>query len=144
MLITKDTKKNSEFTGNVKTVTSWRTWLFSGGWPPETTNWPAKNIHTDLEFARSCGVQTLIASGNMAVGYLTEFLIDLFGEIWFREGKMSLNFVGPIKLGEKLRSKAVVQSKVVEDSGVRLVVETWCENQHGDKLVVGTGTCLVE
>ena len=37
--------------GNATIVTSYRTWQFSGGWPPDV-GWPSKNVHTDDEFAR--------------------------------------------------------------------------------------------
>ena len=44
---TPDTTVGSEAAGPPKTMTSYRTWLFSGGWP-RFDGWPAKNVHTDL------------------------------------------------------------------------------------------------
>jgi len=142
-IITKDIKEGYEVSGKVKTITSYRMWLFSGGWP-RFTGWPAKNIHTDLEFANSCGLPARIASGSMLAGYLTELMTDLFGENWLRRGKIRLKFIRAATIGDTVIPKAVVRSKEAEDSGVRFVVELWGENQHGDKLVVGTGTGLVQ
>ena len=42
--------------GNATMVTSYRTWQFSGGWPPGA-GWPSKNVHTDDEFATSVAFQ---------------------------------------------------------------------------------------
>ena len=142
--ITKDTREREEFSGNLKTVTDERVYAFSGGFPrgPE---WPIKTIHTDLEFAKSCGLPARAASGAMFEGYLTELMIDLFGEGWLKHGnKMSLKFIAIVDPGDTLLPKAIVRSRQVEDSGVRFVVEVWCENQHGNKVVIGTATGLVQ
>jgi len=80
-ILRKDTPIGFEFRGTMKTVTSFRTWLFSGGWPP-FDGWPARNVHTDAEFAKRCGLPGRAASGAMFQGYLTELMISLFGEEW--------------------------------------------------------------
>lgn len=141
-IMTKDTQEGYEVSGNLKTVTEERVYAFSGGFP-KGTNWPKQNIHTDLEFARSCGLPTRAASGAMFQGYLTELMIDLFGESWLTGGKMSLIFIAMVDPGTILVPKAVVLSKQAENSGVRFVMEVWCEKQNGDKVVVGTATGLV-
>jgi len=142
-IITKDTQEGYEVSGNLKTVTEERVYAFSGGFP-KGPDWPKKNIHTDLEFAQSCGLPTRAASGAMFEGYLTELMIDLLGENFLTEGKMSLTFIAIVDPGDRLLPKAIVQSKKVEGSEVRFVIDVWCENQHGNKVVVGTATGLVK
>ena len=141
-IITKDTQEGLEVSGNLKTVTEERVYAFSGGFP-KGPGWPKKNIHTDLEFAKNCGLPTRAASGAMFEGYLTELMVDLFGENWLIEGKMSLTFIDIVDPGDTLLPKAIVQSKQAENSGVRFVMEVWCENQNGNKVAVGTATGLV-
>jgi acyl dehydratase len=142
-IITKDIQEGREFSGKLKTVTEERVYAFSGGFP-KGPGWPKKTIHTDLEFAKSCGLPTRAASGAMFEGYLTELMVDLFGESWLRHGKMSLTFIAIVDPGDTLVPKSVVRSKQAEGSGVGFVMEVWCENQHGNKVVVGTATGLVE
>ena len=134
----KEVQEGYEISGTPKTVTSYRTWLFSGGWP-RFEGWPAKNVHTDLEFAKSCDLPSRAASGAMSVGYLTELMIDLFGEDWLAKGVLSLKFISIVDMGDKIISKARVTSKHGDDSGVRVDMDLWCENQLGDKVAVGTG-----
>jgi acyl dehydratase len=141
-IITRDTPEGAEFSGKLKTVTEERVYAFSGGFP-KGPDWPKKNIHTDLEFAKSCGLPTRAASGAMFEGYLTELMIDLFGENWLSGGRMELKFIAIVDVGDKLLPKAIIQSKYIEDSGVRFVMEVWCQNQHGNKVVVGTATGIV-
>lgn len=142
-IITKDTPEGYEVSGNLKTVTDERVFAFSGGYP-KGTGWPNKTIHTNLEFARSGGLPTRAASGAMFEGYLAELMIDLFGENWLKEGKMSLKFIAIVDPGDTLLPKAVVQSKYMESSVTRFVMDVYCENQRGEKVVVGTATGLVQ
>jgi hypothetical protein len=126
-----------EARGATKTATSYRTWLFSGGWP-RMDGWPAKNVHTDLEFARDSGLAARNASGAMMAGYLTELMVDTFGEGWLRNGAFSLKFIRAVGIGDRVTAMARVASKRVVGSGTGFEAEVWCENQDGDKVVVGT------
>jgi len=141
-IITRDTQEGCAFSGKLKEITEERVYAFSGGFP-KGPGWPRKNIHTDLEFARKCGLPARNASGSMFESYLTALMIDLFGEDWLKHGKMQVVFIRMVSIGDTLLPKAVVRSRRLEDSGMRFVLEIWCENQHGDNVVVGTGTGLV-
>ena len=82
-------------------MTSYRTWLFSGGWP-RFDGWPAKNVHTDLAFAQQSGLPTRAASGAMMQGYLYELMVDLFGEGWLERGQLSLKFIRIVDVGDTI------------------------------------------
>jgi len=135
--ITKNTEEGQEFSGSLKTVTEERVYAFSGG-VPQDPGFPKKNVHTDLAFAISCGLPTRAASGAMFEGYLGELMIDLFGEEWLSSGEMSVTFIAIVDVGDALIPKAIVQSKQVEESGLKFIMQVWCENQRGEKVVVGT------
>jgi acyl dehydratase len=137
MRLAPETNVGAEFAGKTKTISETRVFAFSGG-RFDVSAWPAKNIHTDLEFAKSCGLQTRSVSGAQYMGYLVELMIDLFGESWLSHGKMELKFVAIVDVGDRLVSKAVVTLKELEGSRTRFVLDMWCENQRGDKVVVGT------
>jgi len=134
--ITKDTKEGQEFIGKPKYLTEDRVWNFSGGYP-KGPDWPAKNIHTDLEFARNCGLKTRAVSAAMFVGYLAELMITLFTESWLSYGKLDLKFIAPVDVGEKVVSKAVVKSKTVKNSDTVFMLDVWVENENGNKAVIG-------
>lgn len=137
--ITHTTDAGHEAVGPAKTMTSYKTWLFSGGWP-RFDGWPAKNIHTDLEAARSCGLPTRAASGAMMQGYICELMVGLFGEEWLSRGRLGLKFIRIVDIGDRITARARVMSKHIEAAGTRFDMEVWCENQRGEKVVVGTGT----
>jgi acyl dehydratase len=136
--ITKDALEGSEFAGRVRTVTLERINLFSGGYP-RGPNWPAKNIHTDLEAAKRCGLKTRAASGAMFEGYLADLMVDLFGVDWLNYGTMKLAFINVVDKDDMVIPKGIVKSKEMVDSSVEFTLDLWCENQYGIKVVVGTG-----
>jgi len=45
---------------------------------------------------------------------------------------------------DSLIPRAVVKSKSPQDSKVEFTLDVWCENQHGDKVVVGTARGVVK
>ena len=85
---------------------------------------PGINIHTDQDFARKCGLPHRFASGAMFEGQLASKLADKYGDEWFTTGRMSLKFIKPVDIGDEITA-------FVKDP------EVWCENQNGDKIVIG-------
>jgi 3-hydroxybutyryl-CoA dehydratase len=52
---------------------------------------------------------------------------------------MSMTFIKPVYVGDRLTVHGVVTEVRPEPSGAtRVVVEVWCENQQGEKTAVGT------
>ena len=130
-----DIKPGHEVTGPGKYVTSYRTWLFSGGWP-RSDDWPAKNVHTDLDFARACGLPARGASAATVIAYLSEMIVDLFGEQWLSTGRLELKFLRLVEVDDRIVARGRVTS--VRDDG-SADIELWCENQRGERVCAGTG-----
>ena len=124
--------------GEATLVTSYRTWQFSGGWPPGA-GWPSKNVHTDDDFARMCGLPGRAASGAMVQGYVVDFLADIFGVEWLGNGSFNLKFVAPVLIGDSIVPKARCSNTADESGRTRYDVELVCENQSGEPVAVGTG-----
>ncbi len=101
------------------------------------SGWPKKNVHTDMDFAKSCGLPAPIASGAMLQSYLTEMMLGLFGDEWLYHGKMSLTFIKAVYAGNTVQIMAILNSKTIEGSKTKFELEVWGENQHGEKVFVG-------
>jgi len=128
-MITALAEVDEQFTGPLKTPTLDRMRAFSG--------WPKKNIHTDVDSARSCGLPAPIASGAMLQGYLTDMMLGLFGDDWLYHGKMSVTFLKPAYAGDAVQLMAIVKSRTIEGSRAKFELEVWGENQHGEKVFTG-------
>jgi acyl dehydratase len=53
---------------------------------------------------------------------------------------MSVAFVKPVYAGDRLTVHGVVKEKRPENGGMRVVVEVWCLNQHGERTAVGSAS----
>lgn len=140
--IIEDTEIGATFLGKVKRVCWERLWAFSGG-PFSQAGWPKKNIHTDLEFARSFGLSSVAASATQYMGYVVELLIGLFGVEWLWHGRMDVKFIGLVDAGDILTSKAQVQAKELRDHSIQFTLAVCCEKQEGIKVLVGSATGMV-
>lgn len=102
-----------------------------------------KNLHTDVETAKKAGLPGPIIGGQQSYAYLSEMLMNFFGEGWVKGGKIAVSLVKIVPPGDTLTGKGVVKEKVNEGDKVRLVLDIWLENQNGEKAVVGTASGLV-
>ena len=125
--------------GPTKTATPYLTRLFSGGWP-RTESWPAKNVHTDEEFAKATGLSGKNASGAMMQGYLAELMMDMFGEGWLSGGTFSLKFVHQVGMGDSVTAEATVTAVRREGQTIAVDMDVSCKNQHGEPVTIGTAT----
>ena len=102
-----------------------------------------KNIHTDDEAARKAGLPAAVAQGRYPIAFISEEMLKLFGEKWFRGGKLSVDIKKPIFGGDIVTVGGVVTEKMAEGDATRLVLEVWLENQKGDKVTAGKASGLV-
>jgi acyl dehydratase len=101
-----------------------------------------RSIHTDEAWARQKGFRTTLAQGMMSTAYVSEMMTALLGAGFVKGGTMSVAFVQPVYAGDRLTVRGVVRELRPEPGGTRVVVEVWCENQHGQKTAAGTASGL--
>lgn len=100
------------------------------------------SIHTDPEWARKKGFPTALAQALMSTAYVSQMMVDFLGEGFVKGGKITVSFIKPVLEGDTLTAYAKVIETLVESGKSRVVVECWCENQHGVKTMVGTASGL--
>ncbi len=102
-----------------------------------------RSIHTDEAWARKKGFRTTLAQGMMSTAYVSEMMTALLGAGFIKGGTMSVAFVQPVYAGDRLTVRGVVKELRPENGGTRVVVDVWCENQHGQKTAVGSASGLL-
>jgi acyl dehydratase len=102
-----------------------------------------RSIHTDEAWARAKGFRTTLAQGMMSTAYVSEMMTRLLGAGFVEGGTMSVAFVKPVYAGDRLTVRGVVKEMRPEGAGTRVVVDVWCENQHGEQTAVGHATGLL-
>jgi acyl dehydratase len=101
------------------------------------------NIHTDDETARRAGLPGALAQGRYPLGYLSERMLDFFGQGWIQGGKLEVTLVKGIYPGDTITVKGVITEKMPAGDAMRLVLEVWLENQAGEPATLGTASGLV-
>jgi phosphate acetyltransferase/phosphate butyryltransferase len=101
-------------------------------------------IHSDEAFARKKGFRAPLAQAMMSTAYVSELMTGFAGAGFVRGGKMAMTFIKPVLAGDTLTVRGVVKEIQPENGRTRVVVEVWCENQHGDKTAVGTASGLLD
>ena len=101
-------------------------------------------IHSDEAFARKKGFRAPLAQAMMSTAYVSELMTRFAGAGFVKGGKMAMTFIKPVLAGDTLTVRGVVKEAQPEGARTRVVVEVWCENQHGEKTAVGTASGLLE
>jgi len=78
----------------------------------------------------------------MSTAYVSEMVTRFLGTGFVKGGTMSMVFIKPVYAGDRLTVHGAVKEKRPEGNSTRIVVEVWCENQHGEKTAVGTASGL--
>lgn len=103
-----------------------------------------RSIHTDAEWARRKGFAAPLAQGLMSTAYVSQMMTRLLGRGFVEGGRMQVAFIKPVLVGDVLTVHGVVKEKRPEDGRTRIVVDVWCENQHGVKTMAGTASGLAD
>ena len=107
------------------------------------SQWPrVRNWHNDYEIAQSWGVDKPLVFASQVMEYLGEMLVKFFGE-GYLGGNLSVSIIQPVVPEDVITTKGVVKEKAAEGNDVRLVLDVWCENQHGKKVIVGEASGLI-
>jgi acyl dehydratase len=101
------------------------------------------SIHTDEAWARKKGFRAPLAQAMMSTAYVSELMTRFVGSGFVKGGTLSMVFIKPVFVGDRLTVHGVVKERQAEGSATRVIVEVWCENQDGEKTAVGTASGLI-
>jgi acyl dehydratase len=93
---------------------------------------------TDEAYARSLGMDGVIAPGNMGLAYLSRMLNDWAQGAVLR--KLEVRFRGFVKPGDQLTCKGLVVEKHARGSANSIECDVFIENENGDRPVAGSAT----
>ena len=102
-----------------------------------------RNIHNDLELARSVGLPVPICQGQQQACLVTELLTRFFGKSWFTSGRLRVKFVRPLLAESAVSIGGVVSQLESSDDGQRLGVEVWIDAGDKELTTVGWASALV-
>ena len=99
-------------------------------------------IHTE-NYARDSGMRGALVGGSNLLSYMLEMLYNYFGVKWMYHGKIRVSFIGGGAInGDVLTIYGLVTSVEQDEAGTRLNLDMWMENQTGERIMVGTASCV--
>ena len=101
-------------------------------------------IHLDESFAQTTPFKGTIAHGMLLLGFVSELMSDIFGNVWAESGKLRVRFREADRPGDTITVTGTI-SAVQENEGTittRCALE--CRNQTGTVLITGEGSTMVE
>jgi len=104
---------------------------------------PGKNYHTDREEAVKLGFPEVVVQGMMPICFLSELMTRRFGEGWYCGGKMTVNLVNILWMGETVSVCGVIKELTLEGSHQRAHLEIWCQKVDGTVITVGSASAVV-
>ena len=123
--------------GTTRTISLPRLLAFAGG-PLRPSGWPSGGQHTSAALARDAGLPGPLVEGTQVESLLMGFLIEVFGRAWFSGSRTEVKFIKPVLAGTTVTPHLVIRD---EDAGGGYRCEVWCEDDSGDKVLVGTALC---
>lgn len=100
-------------------------------------------IHSQEEAGKEKGLGGALMQGGQLVAYLNQMMTNNFGEGYLKGGDIAVSFVKPVRPGDVITTKAIVQELRPEGEKLRVMCEVWLENQDGEKTTVGTASAFM-
>jgi acyl dehydratase len=97
-------------------------------------------IHAQDDAGEEHGLGRALVQGGQLVAYLNQMMISTFGEGYLRGGDIAVTFIKPVRSGDTVTARGVVQEMQPDGTRIRVMCEVWLENQHGEKTTVGTAS----
>ena len=105
---------------------------------------PVYDFHTDIEEARRLGFPKTVVESFNYYALVSEVALNFFGEAWLTSAKMSTAFLKIVFEGDVITAGAMVKEKIPEGRATRIILEVWCDNQDGERVLAGSASALVE
>lgn len=96
---------------------------------------------TDEAYARSLGMDGIIAPGNMGLAFLSRMINDWAEGAVLR--KLEVRFRGFVKPGDQLICKGLIVEKSSRPSETSIECDVFIENDNGDRPVAGSATVIL-
>lgn len=99
-------------------------------------------LHVDPEFGRGTPYASTIAHGPIPMDFAVQMLKNWIGVAWPTGSSIKSKFIAAVKPGDRITATGRVVR--VELIGSRIVCEFTCENQAGERVIVGELECVLE
>ncbi|MEU3270898.1 hypothetical protein ABZ639_08615 [Saccharomonospora sp. NPDC006951] len=94
-----------------------------------------RNIHNDIDVARSGGLSVPIVQGQQQFGVLAELLTLRSGPSFLTSGWLRVKFLAPLDVFEPFTARGVVTGVTPAEDGIRVDMEIWVRRDSDARLM---------
>ena len=116
------------------TIDQRRCWMFSG---------PGANYHTDADQAKKLGFPRIVVQGMMSTCFVSQIMLDRFGQGWLEGGKMSVKLTNVVWCDESVRVHGKVRAREPEGTRERVHCDVWVDKPDATRALLGTASAVV-
>jgi hypothetical protein len=127
------TATGADLTPVKKTIDARRCWMFSG---------PGRNYHTDREQAEKLGFPNIVVQGMMSTCFVSEVMLNAFGEGWLTGGRMSVKLTNVLWVDETVTAYGKIREELPEGDRTRVLCEVWVDKDDATRVLLGTASAL--
>jgi 3-hydroxybutyryl-CoA dehydratase len=92
-------------------------------------------MHIDQVYSKATRFKNIVAPGLLVAGLISTAITKVtFGNVYAMQ---NLKFINPVYVGDTITASALIVEKLEAKRVVR--IETTCENQNGEWVVIGEG-----
>lgn len=128
------TATGEDLTAIAHTIDQRRCWMFSG---------PGANYHTDAEQAKKLGFPRIVVQGMMSTCFVSQIMLERFGEGWLAGGKMSVKLINVVWCDETVKVHGRVRETEREGARERVHCDVWVDKPDATRALLGTASALV-
>jgi len=102
-------------------------------------------IHLDEEAAHRVGLDSVIAHGMLSMAFLGQFINSHIADIpgAYIE-QLQARFVNMVRLRDTITCLGIIKERTgTGETGTRVTIECWAQNQKGDKVITGEATVAI-
>lgn len=111
-----------------------RCWMFSG---------PGANYHNDAEQAKKLGFPRIVVQGMMSTCFVSQIMLERFGEGWLCGGRMSVKLTNVIWCDETVVVRAKIGETTREGDRDRVHCDVWVDKPDGSRALLGAASAIV-
>ena len=105
---------------------------------------PGANYHNDAEQAKKLGFPRIVVQGMMTTCFVSQIMLERFGEGWLGGGRMSVKLTNVVWCDETVTVRAKLGERTPEGTRERQHCDVWVDKPDGSRALLGAASALVD
>jgi len=101
-------------------------------------------VHIDETFARNTPLGGTIAHGMLILAYISQMMMNAFGQAWLTRGKLNVRFKDPARPGDTVTVSGKITSLEIQDGQSVIHCNVLCNGENGNSVITGEAIVVMD